>query len=497
VAKGKSYDSLFRFLADTKGLEKGTKRADRALKGTSKAGQATNAVFGGITKAVGALGIALGGRELLQWAGDAVQMAIAADEVDSKFEAVFGSARKFTESLSAWADMAGITDTASRDLAATFGNLAQSVGIPDDATEELTLSVATLAGDMASFNDDDPAEVFRTLNTAILTAERDGLKKYGISVSENEVKTRALEIAVKDGRVEFTKTDKALASYQLITERAGKANGDLEATQDSLANKQRQVTASVDEMKEAFGKELVKVLATTAKGIDTQTNSLEVLGKAAGTVVRKYLEPYAEALIQTGVALDTSKDAGDRFGAGIGAIDAYIRASIPPIQWLYEGINKTGIAAADAELEMAEFKKGLEETRDAISESSTVAGPYIEHLALIKYGYDGIADSGPDAEKSIDEVRDAAIEAAGGMQAYADQLGRAKLLMEKMLPLYTDFAEAMGAVQAGGSLAGPAGDVATTPSGSGGSGDAMMSLNPVRQAQGYSDLRDIGGRTGG
>jgi len=413
VARKQQYDSLFRFLADTKGLERGTKRADQALRGTSKAGKATSAVFGGITKAAGALGLALGGRELLQWAGDAVQMAIAADEVDSKFEAVFGTAKDFTESLSAWADMAGITDTASRELAATFGNLAQSVGIPDDATEELTLTVATLAGDMASFNDDDPSEVFRTLNTAILTAERDGLKKYGISVSQNEVATRALELAVADGRKEITKADEALAAYQLISDRAGKANGDLERTQDSLANKQRQLTASVNEMKEAFGKELVKVLAKSADEIDTQTDSLKTLGTVMGTTVRKYLEPYAEAVVKTGTAMDTSKSAGDRFGAGIGAVDAYIRASIPPLQWLYEGINQSGKEAADAALEMDEYKKGIEATTQA---SKDARGPSDDYIGFMKQ----IRDSQNDADEAalrlaggLDTVTAAEIRAAG------------------------------------------------------------------------------------
>ncbi len=375
---------LWDFFANTKPLEKGLKNVQGGFKDTERQSSKMQTAFGGITRAAGAVGLALGGRELLTWAGDALQMGIAAEEVESKFQAVFGSADDLRSELTSLGDMAGITETDMNDLAATFGNLAQSVGLPDEEVETLTVDIATLAADMASFNDSDPAEVFRTLNTAVLTAERDGLKKYGISVSENEVKTRALEIAVKAGRTEFDKADKALASYQLIAERAGKANGDLERTQDSLANKQRQLTASVEEMKEAFGKELVKVLATTAEGIDTQTDSLKTLGTVLGTGVRKWLEPYAEAVVKTGTALDTSKSAADRFGAAIGAVDAYIRASIPPIQWLADGIDQSGRNARDAALEMEEYKKGIEATTQAIQDSKPITEAYIAFAKQIR-----------------------------------------------------------------------------------------------------------------
>ncbi len=280
MAKSRN-DILFRFLGDTKSLDKASGKAKSGFKDASRSGGVFQGALGGITRAAGALGIALGGREVLQWAGDAVQMAVAAEEVDSKFDAVFGSAEKFNDELSALGDMGGVTDTKMRDLAATFGNLASSSGMPDEAVKDLTISVATLALDMASFNDADPAEVFRTLNTATLTAERDGLKKFGISVSENEVKQRALTLAVADGRDEITKADRALASYELISEAAGQANGDLERTQDSLANQQRQLTADMEEFKEELGREL---LPAYAKLIGVTRDAAPLIKALAGKI---------------------------------------------------------------------------------------------------------------------------------------------------------------------------------------------------------------------
>ena len=241
---------LWRFMGDSKSLDRASGKATKSLGGVEKG-------FSGATKAAGALGLALGAREVAQFAGDAVQLAMSAAEVDSKFEAVFGSADELRTTLSELGDMAGITDQNIFNLAATFGNLAQAQGISAADTKTLTVDVGKLAADMASFNDSDPAVVFDDLNKALLTTEREGMKKYGISISELEVKQGALRIATADGREEVTKADRAMAAYEIAVQQAGNAIGDLERTQDSSANMQRQLKATIEELQTEIGKELL------------------------------------------------------------------------------------------------------------------------------------------------------------------------------------------------------------------------------------------------
>jgi hypothetical protein len=219
----------------------------------------TSTFIGKTTTALGGLGIALGGQKLLGYASDAIQLAVSAEEVRSKFDAVWGSANELKGKLSEWADMAGVTDTKALDLVATFGNLALAQGMSKESTEDLAEKVWTLAGDMASFNDSDPEAVFYDLNKAILTTEREGMKKFGIAVMENEVKQRAMEIAIKDGRSAVTDADRAMASYEIIVRQAGQANGDLERTADSAANQQRQLKADMQELQEEIGQKLLPV----------------------------------------------------------------------------------------------------------------------------------------------------------------------------------------------------------------------------------------------
>lgn len=264
-------DLRFRFLADARDF---LRKSGDVQQSMSRTQRATSAV----RSALKSLAIAFGAREVVQWAGDAIQLAAAAEEVDSKFRSVFGAAKDLTQTLEEWGDVAGVTTTDAKDLAATFGNLAMAQGLSRDETEDLTVKVAQLAGDLASFNDVDPSTVFNDLNKALLTTEREGMKKYGIALTETEIKQKALEIATADGRSEVTKADRALASYELAVKQAGKAVGDLERTSDSTANQQRQLKASLKETQEEIGRKLLPVYADL---VELTAELVPLIGDAA------------------------------------------------------------------------------------------------------------------------------------------------------------------------------------------------------------------------
>lgn len=323
---------FFEFLGDSRNLERATQRGQRSVSGFER----------GMKTAAGAaatFGVALGAQEVIRWTQDAVQLAVAADEVDSKFQEVFGTATELQSGLEAWGDMAGVTTTQAQDLAATFGNLAQAQGISATASQRLALDVAELAGDMASFNDEDPARVFTDLNKALLTTEREGMKKYGIAITEAEVKTRAATIAAEDGRSEVTKADRAYASYAIAVEQAGSAIGDLERTQDSAANQQRQLRASITELQEEIGQELLPVY-----------EDLLNLAVALAPALR-------------GVTGEVSR-LSDMFQIGENPLQAYrsqLELLFPPLRAVTNLIS-------GPEAEGKQFTKGLRESKEAALE---------------------------------------------------------------------------------------------------------------------------------
>lgn len=287
------------YFLDVRNFVKGNQQAEKSMGKTQKSTMSLN-------KAFGALGLALGGREVVRWVSGAVQLAAAAEEVDSKFEAVFGSAEQLNRELEEWGDMAGVTTTQAKNMAATFGNLAMAQGIGADETQVLTKLTAELAGDLASFNDEDPGRAFDALNKALLTTEREGLKAFGIAISEADVKTRAAARAAEQGRTEVTKADRAYASYAIAIEQAGQASGDLERTQDSAANTQRRLSATVEELQEEIGRELLPVYADLLELAEDSIPILQAVAKATGNVIDPFGET-ARSIEETNKALEESE----------------------------------------------------------------------------------------------------------------------------------------------------------------------------------------------
>jgi len=355
-------DILFRLLGDSRSLQRATKQGQSALGGFTDS----------LKRVAGLAGLAFGGRELLRWSQDAIQMASAAEEVDSKFQAVFGSAQDLNDALREWGDLAGVTETDAKNLAATFGNLAMAQGLSEDVTEALVKDVAALAGDMASFNDADPSQVFNDLNKALLTTEREGMKKYGIAITESEVKTRALAIATKDGRTEVTKADRALASYEIALEQAGKAVGDLERTSDSAANRQRQLQAEIRELQEEIGRELLPAFE------DFLRLAKDLLPAVRGAT--EAFGPFIRVLTDTGDAADHANTNLGKLGliAGIivdpvsGAIDVStrlaneLRGVAEAGKDSGEGIKRTTSAANDLVDASNELNDSMNDTESGV-----------------------------------------------------------------------------------------------------------------------------------
>lgn len=497
---GKSInDILFRFLGDTKSLDRATRKGQRDLRATDKSVSRTQQAMGGLRSTVGKLGVAFGAMQAGRFAADAIQLASAADEVDSKFEAVFGSNEKLIDSLREWGDVAGVTESDAKDLAATFGNLAIAQGVGADEAADLSVEVATLAGDMASFNDSDPAQVFEDINKAMLTTEREGMKKYGIAVSEAEVKTRAMELAVADGRDEVTQADRAMASYEIITRQAGAAVGDLERTQDSAANQQRQLTASIEEAKTEIGRGLMPAYEAF---LETSAKLVPVLGDVVSVVV-----DAGNATSEFGTELRRSEAPLDQFAGGItkiatsflpGVLEEFKRQLIK-LPW--EDVARDTDDAADA----------IEQVTNNIGRQQNILTPYQEALGLTASEAYNLAA----AEEAAAAEADAA---ASAWDRWVATVNSRKFDADKVRAGRTATRFVSGADQrfaSGGMVAGQSGQASLavvhggerilTPAqqrAGGGGGQVVVNFNgvvgdPVAVAQQITDLLELADRTGG
>ncbi len=282
-----------------------TKRSAISLNKLSTAAKAMGAAFGAFI----ALRI---GKELFN-------LATTVEETGSKFKTVFGASSEAMDAfIKRFGTLAGLSRTIARDMLATTAAIAQGMGFAQQASAKFAESVLRLSADVGSFNNLPTADVIRRVQAA-LTGERESLKRLGIVILETDVQQRALNISGKSSVKQLTQQEKATATLQLITEKAGVAMGDLARTQDSAANKAKRLRAEMDNLKEQIATKslpawnaLLTVILKTAenwdimrKGAVAYAFSLENLGEKA---IKKAIDSQEQFIASSLRALGRTED---------------------------------------------------------------------------------------------------------------------------------------------------------------------------------------------
>tara|TARA_R100000426_G_scaffold70152_1_gene48736 strand:- start:1261 stop:3279 length:2019 start_codon:yes stop_codon:yes gene_type:complete len=250
----------------SKGLDKtsnAAKNLDDNVKNSAKANAKFSAGMSSLTKGAIAGAALFAGKALVDFAADALEAAVSAEEAAAAFETTFGEAvvgvTKFTEEF---ANKAGLTTSELQQLLATTGSVAQGIGFTQEESADLGETLTRVAADVASFsNIQGGAEpVLRAFQSALL-GENEALKTYGLAISAAEVETKAFEMTGKSTSNSLTRQEKALATLAVIQEKAAVQIGDLDRTSESFANQQRLVQAEVRQLSEDIGAELIPAAA--------------------------------------------------------------------------------------------------------------------------------------------------------------------------------------------------------------------------------------------
>ena len=172
-------------------------------------------------------------------------------------------------------------------------------------TDELTTRIA----DFASVMNLDVPEAASKFRQA-LSGETEGMRQFGIDVSDAAVKTYALENGIIDSAAAMTEAEKVQARYGLLMESTTKMAGDFANTSDGLANQQRILAAELENVKATVGQAMVP--------------ALQALMGAIGPVVEAFTElptGMQQAIVLTGagaVGFRTLSNTMQGFGLAAG-----------------------------------------------------------------------------------------------------------------------------------------------------------------------------------
>ncbi len=259
-------------------------------------GGAESTVSTAATKIAKAIGSAFVVKQVIEFGKAAIGVASDLNEVQNVVDTTFGTdgAIKVNEWARNAAEAFGESELQAKQFTSTLGAMFKSMGVGQADMEEMSMSLAGLAGDMASFYNLDPTEAFEKLRSGI-SGETEPLKQLGINMSVANLEAFALSEGITTAYNSMTQAEQATLRYQYIMSATADAQGDFANTSDSLANQQRILQLEIQTLAAEIGQDLMPIaqeILTIARDgiqwISENKDALEGLAAAAGVAATAY-----------------------------------------------------------------------------------------------------------------------------------------------------------------------------------------------------------------
>jgi hypothetical protein len=304
-------------------------------------------------KGLAVAGAAVAGAAVIAFATDAVKAASDEQESLNKARVVFGAA---SDSVVAFAETSaesfGISSSAALESSASFGNMLLSAGLAQDAAASMSVELVQLASDLASFNNVDPSVALERLRSG-LSGQARPLRAFGILMSESAVQTEAYASGIAKVGDELTEGQKVQARYQLILKQTGTAQGDFARTSTGLANGQRILAATMEDLKAKVGAELLPALQALVPAITSVLDAVEPLITFLAGEGAQEITDIAALIHQMTDELTSLGEAVPNVAGPVGGLFDAISGGLNPVGDLVHGLadltGATDDAAAAAE----------------------------------------------------------------------------------------------------------------------------------------------------
>lgn len=234
-----------------------TDAAERGL--TSMSGKVKSSA-GGMGAMFASAGLALGAAGFAKGAWDAVLAGSDLGETQSKVGVIFGDS---TAQVNAFSDQLaskfGIVKQQSLDAAANIGLIGKASGMTQGQAAGLSTNFVKLATDAASFYNVPFDQALAAMRSGLI-GEAEPMRQFGVLLTEDATKQEAYRLGIAKTGAELTEGQKVQARASLMQKGLADANGDLERTQGSLANRLRELKGRFTNLTTELGSRLIPVV---------------------------------------------------------------------------------------------------------------------------------------------------------------------------------------------------------------------------------------------
>ena len=232
------------------------------LRGESSGIQRASSGLSGLAKTAGSL---LAVKGVADFGKSAIELGSNITEVENVVDTAFGSmAGKVYEFASTASEQFGLSELAAKQYSGTMMAMLKSSGVAQGAASDMSITLAGLAGDLASFYNIETDEAFRKLRAGI-SGETEPLKQLGINMNIANLEAYAMANGINKAYKEMTLAEQTTLRYNYIIAKTGDAQGDFARTAGTWANQLRLLRLNIQSIAAIIGQGLIAALLPAIK----------------------------------------------------------------------------------------------------------------------------------------------------------------------------------------------------------------------------------------
>ena len=167
----------------------------------------------------------------------------------------------------------GLSELAAKQYSGTMMAMMKSSGVAQDAASKMSISLAGLAGDIASFYNIDTDTAFQKIRSGI-SGEIEPLRQLGINLSVANMEAYALSRGITTSYNAMSQAEKVALRYNYLMSVTGDVQGDFVRTSGTWANQVRLLTLNFQSLSAVIGQGLIAGILPAIQALNALMSKL-------------------------------------------------------------------------------------------------------------------------------------------------------------------------------------------------------------------------------
>ena len=211
---------------------------------------------------------------IIDFGRSAVNLGSQITEVENVVDVAFGSmSDKAYQFASTAKEQFGLSELAAKQYSGTMMAMMKSSGVAQDAASKMSISLAGLAGDIASFYNIDTDTAFQKIRSGI-SGEIEPLRQLGINLSVANMEAYALSRGITTSYNAMSQAEKVALRYNYLMSVTGDVQGDFARTSGTWANQVRLLTLNFQSLSAVIGQGLIAGILPAIQALNALMSKL-------------------------------------------------------------------------------------------------------------------------------------------------------------------------------------------------------------------------------